>query len=1108
MSGTAQSTLPDPRAPQRLATAEESHDDLAFLSTLPGGHIQKRLALAAAAVSVLLFLAVAPFAKLALAPNQAFLPLYQSALVICELITAVLLFGQFEILRFRALLVLACAYLFSALMAVVHLLSFPGLFSASGLLGSGPQTTAWVYFLWHGVFPLLVIGYALLKSASNRTIPTGRTRFATLVGIAATIAVAGALTLLATAGHDVLPTIMQGNRDAPAKFAVAVATWSLCLVALFRLWRQERGSVLDLWLMVVMCVWIFDIALAAVLNAGRFDAGWYAGRIYGLMGSSFVLVVLMIENGALYAKLAVTHVTHERHLRMLHEVDLAIAAGQTPVSIAGAVVEPLRELLDVPRAIVNVFDLPAGEVEWLAAAGRRHTRVGPGVRYSIRLMGDLDALKRGEPQVVDTTTLPEGPDKKALLASGVRKYMVMPMIVGGELIGAISFGGESGRFSKAQVRIARELAAQLAIAMGQARLYGQVTEHATRLEAENAARRLAEEGVRRLNRVYAVLSGINSLTMRIHNQQALFDEACQIAVGTGDFPLVWIGVIDAKTAQIIPVASAGIEKRFLDTVPPGISTREDTPGGSSALARVVAEKRPVVSNDVESDPQIRFKKEYRECGIRSIALLPLLVAGDAVGVLALSSKEKGFFDEEELKLLVELAGDIAFAMDYIKKEEALNYLAYYDSLTGLPNRTHYLERLSRGVDAAAREKRQLVVLSGDVKHFHKINEAFGQATGDEYLRQLAARLQKHALYPENVARISGDNFAAFEPDAHDLTDVVHRVERFSKYIESQPIRIGDQDLTVRYCVGLAVYPNDGPDAETLLGNAESALKKAKSSGKSFMYYESAINARVAESLKLENKLRRALEQEQFVLHYQPKVESRGQKVQGVEALIRWNDPELGLVPPGRFIPLMEETGIIKQAGAWALGQAVADIGRWRALGLQSPRVAVNVSAIQLREKDFVGIVLDVLNGFGDNEPLLDIEITESLIMENVTQSTRALEALRGVGVHVSVDDFGTGYSSLAYLARLPINALKIDRTFIHGMTMAGEGVTIVEAIISLAHALNLSVIAEGVETEHQAEILRRLKCDLMQGYLFGKPVPWEKITTMLQRQDKSGGLAG
>jgi len=1078
-----------------------------FLSTLPARPGQQKLALGTAAVSVLVFLAAAPFATLPLAENQAFLPFYQSALIICELITAVLLFGQFQILRSPALLVLASAYLFSALMAAVHLASFPRLFVASGLLGSGPQTTAWIYFLWHAAFPVMVAAYAIIKNTMHSVFLPRQTRGAVIAGIAAAFVISGVLTLLATAGHDALPTIMQGDRDAPGKYAVAVVTWTLCIAALIVLWRQKRRSALDLWLVVVMFVWIFDIALAAVLNAGRFDFGWYAGRVYGLIGASFVLVMLLLENGALYAKLAVTSVTHEKHLKLLHAIDIAIAARQTPATIAGAVVESLRDLLDVPRATVCAFDLAAGEAECLAAAGRRQTRTQPGIRFPMGLMGDLNELMHGEPQIMETAMLPEGPDKQALLASGVRAYMVMPMLAGGELIGTVSFGDERGAFSEMQVRIAREVAAQLAIAMTQARLVGQVTEHAARLQAENNARKAAEDGVRRLNRVYAVLSGINALIVRVRDQQALFDEACQMAVDAGDFPLVWIGLTDAESTHVAPAASAGIEQRFLDIVLSRIMTGEDDLGGPGAPMRAVMEKRPIISNDVEGDPRIRFKDELQDCGIKSLAMLPLIVGGSAVGVLALHSKEKGFFDEKEMRLLVELAGDIAFAMDHIKKEEALNYLAYYDSLTGLPNRTLFLERLDRATKEAARSNTRLFVICGDIKHFRNVNAAFGRTAGDGLLAEVAQRLRKAVRYPDNLARISADCFSSFRPEDHDSSDLQHRIERIPEIISGTPIRIGDDDISFGYTIGVAVYPGDGTDAEALLHNAEAALKKAKSSGQTFMFYEQNFNAEVAESIRTESKLRNALEQGQFVLHYQPKINSRGGTICGVEALIRWNDPDRGLVPPGMFIPLMETTGLIKQVGTWALGQAVSDIERWRSMGLPAPRVAVNVSPIQLRDKDFVRNVLGALDGFGNEKITLDIEITESLIMENVMQSTRALDALRGVGMHVAVDDFGTGYSSLAYLARLPINALKIDRAFIQGMTAGGEGITIVEAIISLSHALNLKVIAEGVETEDQAGTLRRLNCDQMQGYLFSKPVPWEEITRMLQNPDNQEAVA-
>jgi signal transduction histidine kinase len=453
----------------------------AFLSTQPAGRVNRRLALAVVLTSLAAFLAAAPFAQVRLAPIPAFLPIYQSALVVNELVTAVLLFGQFAILQVPALLVLACAYLFSALMAASHALSFPGLFSATGLFGAGPQTTAWLYFLWHGGFPLLVIAYALMGFQARGV--RGGPRAAIALGVLATVLAALALTLFATVGHDALPVIMSGNRDAPAKLFVAAGSWLLCLAALPLLWRRRPHSVLDLWLMVVMCVWTFDIALAAVLNAGRFDVGWYVGRAYGLLAASFVLLVLLLENGALHARLAEAHARHGKRLQILHEIDKAVAAERPPEAIAGAAIQPLREVLGVPRAIVNLFDLAAGEVQWLAAAGRRRTHVGPGVRFPLQYMGDLEALKRNEPQLVATQTLPAGPERDALLASGVHFSMLVPLIAGGELIGALSFGGAQAKFPAEQLTIAREAATQLAIAIAQARLCQRVRRQAEELDA-------------------------------------------------------------------------------------------------------------------------------------------------------------------------------------------------------------------------------------------------------------------------------------------------------------------------------------------------------------------------------------------------------------------------------------------------------------------------------------------------------------------------------------------------------------------------------------------------------------------------------------------------
>ena len=453
-----------------------------FLSTLRAQPRDRRLVAVVVGISAAIFLVAVPFAKRPLTPVWGFIPVYESALVVNDLTTAILLFGQFSFLRSRALLLLATGYLFTAFIAVAHALTFPDLFAPTGLLGAGPQSTAWLYMFWHGGFPLFVIAYVIAARNWQHRPIAGRTGTAIIACVVAALIATCALTLLATTAHASLPEIMQGNQYTPAMKIVVGSVWAFSVVALAALWLRSRHSVLDLWLMVVMCAWIFDIALSAVFNGGRFDLGFYAGRVYGLLTSAFVLLVLLLENSALYRRLAESHQKHERRLSMLHGIDRSVAADESPQAIAGAVIQPLRELLDVPRAIVNIFYLASGEVEWLAAAGRRRTHVGPGVRYSIQLMGDVEALKRGEPQVIDTRTMPPGPEIDALLASGVEVYMVMPMIASGELIGAVSFGGARGPFPADQVSIAREVATQLAIAVTQARLYERLKRHAEELE--------------------------------------------------------------------------------------------------------------------------------------------------------------------------------------------------------------------------------------------------------------------------------------------------------------------------------------------------------------------------------------------------------------------------------------------------------------------------------------------------------------------------------------------------------------------------------------------------------------------------------------------------
>jgi len=609
-------------------------------------------------------------------------------------------------------------------------------------------------------------------------------------------------------------------------------------------------------------------------------------------------------------------------------------------------------------------------------------------------------------------------------------------------------------------------------------------------------RKMHEARIVRLNRIYSVLSGINTTIVRAQEQQGLFDEACRIAVEHGKFTFVWIGRRDANTQQVIPVAKAGFEDGYLSQI--NLTAKEDAPGNCELTAGALTQAVPMVCNDIAADERMKtLRPEALRRGYRSLAVLPLIVESQPIGVFVLYAPEANVFDDEEMVLLIEMAGDISFAIDHLEKEERLNYLAYFDAITGLPNRALFLDRVDQRIAAAHRDQKMFSVIMLDLERFSNINESLGRQAGDLLLRQFAERLKK-ALNETNIlARLSADYFGIATQDDEGAS-ITHILEKIFADIQNQPFLIGEQELRVSAKAGISSYPADGHDAETLLRNAEAALKKAKTSGDKYMFYAPEFNARVAEKLSLENRLRRALEQEQLVLHYQPKVDLKSGQICGLEALLRWNDPETGLVPPAKFIPLLEETGMILEAGRWALAKAVADSRAWQAKGLRSPRIAVNVSPIQLRQKDFVSTVERVISGAENAAVELELEITESLIMQDIEANIQKLRAIRDLGIEVAIDDFGTGYSSLSYIAKLPVNVLKIDRAFIINMTSNSDDLSIVSTIISLAHSLNLRVVAEGVETEEQANFLRLLKCNEMQGFLFSPGVPAEQIEELLQ----------
>jgi len=609
-------------------------------------------------------------------------------------------------------------------------------------------------------------------------------------------------------------------------------------------------------------------------------------------------------------------------------------------------------------------------------------------------------------------------------------------------------------------------------------------------------RKSAENKMLRLNRVYKMLSEINSLIVHVHDKQQLFDEACRIAVEDGEFLLSWVGIIDKDLKQVKPVAFSGINDGYLDEI--NISLDINSPRGRGPTGRAIHDNKPFIISDIATDPNMKYWREKALArNFRSSVAIPLSVSGEVVGALNLYAREMAFFDEDEIKLLTELASDISYALQNIMQREKLEYISSYDSLTGLPNRKLFLDHLDSVLDRARKSRKKVGLLVCDVKQFRHINNVYGPQVGDLILQEIARRLREHTADPVNIGRITSDYFAMILHDVRDVTGIAYMFENNLFPALSEKYLINNQDIQVNFNGGIAVFPADGNDAEAIYRNAEAALKKAKLSGEKYLFYQPEMTARIIETLQIESKLRIALKEEQFVLHYQPKINSQTHQIIGLEALIRWNDPETGLVPPGKFIPILEETGLILDVGLWALDRAASDYRKWLKMLKSVPRIAVNVSSVQLKQKDFVEQVENAIRRSGKSIPL-EIELTESLIMTDIEQNIGKLKALQMAGLQIAIDDFGTGYSSLSYISKLPINSLKIDRSFIMNMTTQPESMTIVSTIITLAHALNFKVVAEGVETEEQAKFLTLLKCDEMQGFLFSKPMPPEDIYELLR----------
>jgi EAL domain-containing protein (putative c-di-GMP-specific phosphodiesterase class I)/FixJ family two-component response regulator/GGDEF domain-containing protein len=607
-------------------------------------------------------------------------------------------------------------------------------------------------------------------------------------------------------------------------------------------------------------------------------------------------------------------------------------------------------------------------------------------------------------------------------------------------------------------------------------------------------RRLLE----RLNRLYSMLSRINRTIVRAESPNDIYGAACRIAVEDGNLGFALIGLVEPQGRQLVTVASAGAA--------PDLTRLPLAESGQDEALHDDAERiypgRSCIINDIRTDPRAAPTRDMlEEIGIRAFASFPLLLEKAVVGILAVGIGEADYFGDPEVHLLEEVADDISFAMDVLRRDEKrlageakMHYLAFYDSRTGLPGRALFEERLIATCEQ--RKDHIVAVLAINLRRYHGVLDVLGQEAGVTIARAVASRIET-ALPTAVVARIGESQLALVLDDL----DGIHLVEEIAWRVHAavaEGILIEGQEVFLDPFIGIALHPQDGSASEVLKAALLAAGKAPFDRSNSCRFFVAEMDRGSRNRLDLDTALRRAVTRKEFELYYQPEVDLTSGRVVGAEALLRWQRPNHGLVMPGEFIPMLEETGLICAVGEWALFEACRTCKQWQDAGLPPVRMAVNLSARQFHETDVGSLVRRALHNSQLEPKWLELEVTESIILLDAETIIRTMRGLHAIGVIQTLDDFGTGYSSLSYLQRLPVQHLKIDRSFVSNITSNPNDAAIVRAVIGMAHSLGLGVIAEGVETEGQLGYLRGLSCEQMQGFYFSPAVTADVFVTILR----------
>jgi diguanylate cyclase (GGDEF)-like protein len=615
-------------------------------------------------------------------------------------------------------------------------------------------------------------------------------------------------------------------------------------------------------------------------------------------------------------------------------------------------------------------------------------------------------------------------------------------------------------------------------------------------EAEQQREREAQQTrIARLTRILEMLSGINTAVVRIRERLELLHEACRIAVTTGHYVTALVSFLEPGTRTARPCTWAGRGGPSMSSLVFSIATSAEE--DSSVTGRVLRTGETFLCNDIDrADDIVSRFPTLRNAEFKSIVALPLTVDGTTVGAMTLTAQDSDTITGEELVLLGEVAANLSFALQYFEKEDAVQFLSYFDSLTGLAKRVLFCERLAARLTVRPAEEPQPAVAMLDIEHLSIINDSYGRHAGDHLLRLIADRLRSR-FNTANLAYFGAGSFAMLLEDAGDQDHALGELQQHIVAVFERPFRVEAHDVPVTVKSGLACRGSGSQDAEALVQNAEAGLRQAKAAGERYQHHRLDLSSKLAARLALEHRLRGALENERYLLYYQPKIDIATGRIEGVEALLRWDDPERGMVLPGEFLAILESTGMIVSVGEWALQHAAAQCRRWKAAGLQPVHVAVNCSPLQLRHTGFAQQVLDIIAGWTGGGWGLDLEITESLLIDPASAEVGKLRELRNAGVRIAIDDFGTGYSSLSRLSDLPVDTLKIDRSFIEGLPGDRASARLVPTVISLARAFDLITVAEGVETRAQLNFLARAGCLQSQGFLHAQPMPATALEALL-----------